>query len=313
MYAENFNNLIKEICKDQNIEVEEMSYGYMLNLKKDNKEHYIIGYKFELNNQVAASIAKDKYATYELLKKKDIPVIKYKILFNEESRKEYCRKGSLEKAKEFFYKNNKSIVIKPNTGQEGKDVFFCNKEEKINSILKKIYRQNNSAVLCPYYNIKTEYRTIYLNGKCMLTYGKNIPYIIGDGKSNIKELLKKEQNLELENIREENLREIDFNYIPKENEKVEVLWKHNLSGGANPKILEDGSLKTKIQDIVRKTAEAINIKFSSIDVIETISGELYVLEVNSGIFMGNFIEKHPEGKNIAKEIYSEAIKEIFKK
>lgn len=313
MYAESFNRLVKEICKEENIEVEEMSYGYMLKLKKNNREHYIIGYRFELNNQVSAAIAKDKYATYEILKKNNIPVVEYKILFNEEAREKYCRKGSVEIATEYFYKNNEHIVIKPNTGHEGIGVYFCDKKEKIKSILNEVYKQNNSIVLCPYYNIKTEYRTIYLNGQCMITYGKNIPYLIGDGKSNIKELIKKEQNLELEDIRKENLKDVDFNYIPKENEKVEIFWKHNLSGGANPKILEEGELKTKIQNIVRQTAEAININFASIDVIETMQGELYLLEVNSGIFMKNFIEKHPEGKKIAKEIYSKAIKEILKK
>lgn len=313
MYAESFNRLVKEICKEENIEVEEMSYGYMLKLKKNNREHYIIGYRFELNNQVSAAIAKDKYATYEILKKNNIPVVEYKILFNEESREKYCRKGSVEIATEYFYKNNEHIVIKPNTGHEGIGVYFCDKKEKIKPILNEVYKQNNSIVLCPYYNIKTEYRTIYLNGQCMITYGKNIPYLIGDGKLNIKELIKKEQNLELEDIRKENLKDVDFNYIPKENEKVEIFWKHNLSGGANPEILEEGELKTKIQNIVRQTAEAININFASIDVIETMQGELYLLEVNSGIFMKNFIEKHPEGKKIAKEIYSKAIKEILKK
>lgn len=313
MYAESFNNLVKEICKEKNIKVKEMSYGYMLNLKKEDIEHYIIGYKFDLNSQVAGAIAKDKYATYEVLKKNNIPVIEYSILFNEEVRDKYCIEKSLNKAIKYFIKNDEKIVIKPNTGNEGKEVYLCEKEENIKPILDILYKDNNSIVLCPYYNIKTEYRTIFLNGKCMLTYGKNIPYITGDGVSNIKELLKKKLNLEISQIRKENLKEIDINYIPKENEKVEVFWKHNLSGGANPIILEDCDLRVKIQDIVKKAGKAININFASIDVIETITGELYVLEVNSGIFMKNFMEKHPEGRKIAKEIYSEAIEEIFAK
>ena len=313
MYAEYFNKLVKEICEEQNIQTEEMSYGYILKLKRDEKEHYIIGYKFELNSQVAGAIAKDKYGTYVVLKDKNIPVIEYELLFNEEARQDYCIKTSLEKAREYFYKNNEKMVIKPNNGHEGIDVYFCDKEEKIEPILKQIFKQNNDLVLCPYYDIKKEYRTIYLNGKCILTYGKNIPYIIGDGKLNIKELLEKDQNKEFEKIRKEHLKDIDLTYIPKENEKVDVFWKHNLSGGAIPQILEDSELKTKIQDIVKQTAKTVGINFASIDVIETISGELYLLEVNSGIFMKNFIEKHPDGRKIAKEIYGSAIEEIFKK
>lgn len=313
MYAEYFNKLVKEICEEQNIEVEEMSYGYILKLKRDDQEHHIIGYKFELNSQVAGAIAKDKYGTYVVLKNKNIPVVEYNLLFNEEVRQNYCIKTSLEKAKEYFYKNNEKIVIKPNSGHEGIDVYFCDKEEKIEPILQHIFKQNSNLVLCPYYNIKKEYRTIYLNGKCMITYGKNIPYIIGDGKSNVKKLLEKEQNKEFDKIRKEHLKDIDLTYIPKENEKVEVFWKHNLSGGAIPQVLEDGEFKTRIQDIVSQTAKTLGINFASIDVIETTTGELYLLEVNSGVFMKNFIEKHPEGRRIAKDIYGLAIKEIFKK
>lgn len=311
MYAEDFNNLVEEICNQKGILLKRMSYGYILNLQKYSKNHYIIGYRFDLNTQVAGALAKDKYATYKILKENNIPTIKYEILFNELNREEYCKIRSLEKAKQFFYENNRKIVIKPNTGTEGKEVYLCEKEDSIEPILNKLCEKNNTMVLCPYYDIKTEYRTIFLNGECMLIYGKNIPCLVGDGKLNIKELLKKE-NIKNENLREENIKNgIDFNYIPKENEEVKVFWKHNLSCVANPIILEDENLKSRIESIVKKAAAAIGINFASIDVIETVTGELYVMEINSGICMKNFMEKHPKGREIAKNIYSKAIEEMI--
>ena len=280
--------------------------------QKENKNHYIIGYKFDINTQVAGALSKDKYATYRILKENNIPTIKYEIVFNEETREEYCKIGSLNKAKEFFHKNNRKIVIKPNTGTEGKDVYLCEDEEKIEIILRKLCEKYNTVVLCPYYDIEIEYRTIFLNGECMLSYGKNIPHLIGNGKLNIKELLE-ESNINIENIKPEDLKDdIDLNYIPKENEKVKIFWKHNLSSVANPTIVENKELKSKIQLIVKKTAKAIGINFASIDVIQTVTGELYVMETNSGICMQNFMEKHPEGRKIAKEIYTKAIEEMLK-
>ncbi len=312
MYGESLNSIIKEICKEKNIKLDILSYGFVLRLEKDNKEYYSIAYKFDLNSQVASRLAKDKYATYLILKRNAVPVIEHEIVFNNTTREDYCRQESLGLAKKFFQNNGKRIVIKPDNGLEGKNVYFCNKEEKIEEILNNIFKEDNTAVLCPYYNIKTEYRTIYLNGKCLLTYGKNIPYLIGNGKSNIKELVKSQMDMNIEDIPKEDIIEMDFSYVPQKDEKVKILWKHNLCGGAEPKILEDGELRRKIQDIVKRAGSAIKINFSSIDVIETQEGELKVLEVNSGVFMQNFMKKHPNGRAIVKEIYAQAIEEIFK-
>ena len=60
-------------------------------------------------------------------------------------------------------------------------------EEAIN----KLFETNGSISLCPYYDIKTEYRSFYLDGKVLLIYGKTKPFVIGDGNSTLRELIEK--------------------------------------------------------------------------------------------------------------------------
>lgn len=67
----------------------------------------------------------------------------------------------------------------------------------------------------------------------------------------------------------------------------------------------------QIQDIVKKAAKVLNIRFASIDVIQTKTGELYLLEINSGVFMKNFMNVAKDGKKIVKQIYSKAIEKMF--
>ena len=209
MYAKEFNKLIKEICKEKNIKVDTMSFEYILRLQKEQKEFYIIGYKFNLNTHSSTAIARDKYATYEILKSKNIPIIEHKIIFSEQLKGGKCTEENLKASKEYFHKNKNKMVLKPNKGKEGINVYFCDKEDKIKSIINKIFKEDNAVVLNPFYNIKNEYRTIYLNGECLITYGKNIPYLIGDGKSNIEDLLMKEMKLNIKDIREENIKEVN--------------------------------------------------------------------------------------------------------
>ena len=77
----NSQKLLKEICESKNIKVNFVSKDWVMVLQKDNKVKYIIGYKFPLNNHVVGQICDDKYALYDVLKKLNIPVAEYHILF----------------------------------------------------------------------------------------------------------------------------------------------------------------------------------------------------------------------------------------
>lgn len=79
-------------------------------------------------------------------------------------------------------------------------------------------------------------------------------------------------------------------YIPQDKEKVYISWKHNLSGGARPTILENSELYSRIEKLAIQAGKAMNINFATIDIIHTTSDELYVLEVNSGIGATIFTE-----------------------
>ena len=114
----------------------------------------------------------------------------------------------------YFNMFEKNVVIKPNNGTCGNNVIHTNNIEELNKEYKKIIEKNHSICICPFYDIKNEYRVIYLKEKQYI-YKKVKPIIIGDGEKTIKELLKdfnnsyfsKEENLKNENI--------DINYIPK--------------------------------------------------------------------------------------------------
>ena len=113
------------------------------------------------------------------------------------------------------------------------------------------------------------------------------------------------------NVVKDNLKNFDFTYIPKLNEKIDLSWKYNLSGGAIPTILEKNELYNKIENIAIAAGKAMNIGFATIDVIETEDDELYVLEVNSGIGTTIFTELIDDGDKIIKDIFKSAITKLF--
>lgn len=305
-----FFKIIDELCSEKDIKQKYLSYGWIRQLKKNNKTHYIMNYQFDLNSSISFNIANDKFATFEVLKSNNVPVIEHKMIFNPQTRSHYYTKKFIEEAKVLLKENNNKIVIKANNSCQGKDVYYCSTEDDIEKIVKKLFNEKNDTLsACPFLNIDFEYRVVYLCGEILFVYKKRKPYVIGDGKKNLDELIK-EKKKKYPNITL--IRDLDLNYIPRENEEVIISWKHNLSGGAEPILIDKtDEYQAKIKEIALNAGNALNIDFATIDIALTDKKEIFVMEANASVCMNKFSEIIPGGYEIAKNIYSRAIDKMF--
>ena len=202
-------------------------------------------------------------------------------------------------------------MVKPNNESEGKGIKLCHNLKETEVAIQNLFNEKYESVsICPYYNIKTEYRSFYLNGEILLIYGKAKPIVIGDGKLSLKKLIEALHLPNKEGV-QDNLKLLDMAYVPKEGESIEISWKHNLSGGAKPTILEKGELYQKIEELAIKTGQAMNMNFATIDIIQTIDNNLYVMEMNSGICADIFAGTVDGGYEIVKGIYKKALEAMF--
>ena len=55
-----YNEIIKEICEEENINLITYQGGWLKELRKGNGTKYIVGYKFSLNNQGISIVVDDK-------------------------------------------------------------------------------------------------------------------------------------------------------------------------------------------------------------------------------------------------------------
>lgn len=306
-----FYRIMDEICKEKNIEQKHLSYGWVRELKKNNNSHYIMRYQFDLNSAISYNIAGDKFATYEVLMANNVPTIEHKMIFNPKTRSGYYENKFIEEAKKLLIKNDYKVVIKANDSCEGKDVYFCKTEDEIENTVKKLFEENNDTLsACPYLDIEFEYRAVYLCGEILYIYKKRKPYVVGNGKSNLKELIEN-KNIS-SNIVIDVSKDIDLNYIPEEKEEVTVSWKHNLSNGAEPIIIdENDEFIDEVKKVAISAGNAINIKFASVDVAVTKDKKIYVMEINASVCMNKFAEIIPNGYEIVKRVYSKAVDKMF--
>lgn len=298
--------IIDEICREKNIEETLLSFGWIRELKKEGKICHLVRNAFDLNPAGATSIVNDKYATYEVLKENNVEILEHVMLFNPTTRKEFA--GNLEKqAEEILKKFDGQVVIKSNNSCQGKDVFLLDNKQDIVNKTKELFCSGADGVsACPFVDIESEYRVIYLDGNIEYVYKKEKPFVIGNGKNKVKQLIEKN------NIKLEFCENLDMDYIPKENEKFIISWKHNLSLGAKPKIiLSDDIYVEKVKNIALKAGKVTNVKFASIDISQGVDGEIFVMEINGAVCMSKFAEEIPEGYEITKKIYSKAIDKMF--
>ena len=301
---EMFYKIINEICEERKISQKDLSYGWVKELKKDNKIHHIVRYQMDLNSAVAYEIAKDKYATYAILAENNIPMIEHYMIFNPETRNTYTDKNTDSLIEKILEQND--IVIKANDSSQGIDVYRASNKDKAKSIICKLFAENKDSIsICPYVEIDYEYRVIVLDGKVLYTYKKKKPYVIGNGKNTLQDLImQKYQSISIS----ENL---DLDMIPEIDKEVIVSWKHNLNNGAEPIIINQDEYLEKIEEIAIKASNTIGINFATVDIGLTSEKELTIVEINGSVCMNKFSELIPNGYNIAKDIYSKAIDKMF--
>jgi len=299
-----FRKLIEEICKEENIDYKLISEDWVMVLTKDNITKCISGYRFSLNDHALGSVIDDKYAFYDLCKINNLPIIEHDILFNPNSKLGSNTNNLKDK---YFKEYNNDVVIKPNMGTEGTDVYHINNKEDLNNIINKLFETNFSISMCPFYKIEKEYRVVVLNNKVELIFEKNKPVVIGDGNKSIKDLL-----IELNPYYFNNKILVDkYNKILKIGEVFEYDWRFNLSKGATAKLVEDTTLYEKLSDFALNVCQKIGGNFLSVDIIKC-KDNLYLMEANSGVCINkvcNFIDKDLK---ITKEIYRKAILSMFK-
>ena len=168
-----FNELIFEICLEEKIRCEDLSFGWMLRLIKNNRSKHIVGRHFDLNPAAADRIACDKYACHILLKREGIPSVEHELFFDPLRRTNWISDdGELMRAFRLFESYGERAVVKPNCGWQGRGVEFCETKKEFERALLSIFKSEAGACVCPFYEIPREYRVFFVNGKCPVVYGK---------------------------------------------------------------------------------------------------------------------------------------------
>ena len=292
--------IVKEICLENQINLRTYSDEYILELVKENKKMYIYGNKFPNNNASIEQICNDKSGLSDLLEEYDIPHVHHQYFYTLDRESATFSDDTWQRMESVLEKLG-DVVVKNNKGTGGKNVYKVSDKATLREKAQKIYDETKSVCLSPYINIKEEYRVLIVHGKIEYVFRKIRPFVIGDGLNSVDRLAQLKYQDSNINVSEE----LDCNYVPSKNEKIELSWKHNLGQGAIPELITDKGLLEKLREIAEKCARCLDLQFVSIDIID--DGALKVLEINSGVMIEKFSDYNEEYYNLAKGAVKKAI------
>ena len=307
----NLVRIVYELANAHDISITSFSYDWILKLSKNNVHKHIFGYNFELNSATAKMIAGDKSATTDVLAAAEIATVQHQLFLNPEMVTYVPSTGNWESILAFFRKNDEKIVCKPIDGTGGNDVFVVRSIVQLEQAIHQLFAKYRSICLSPFYAIKKEYRAVMLDGNVELLYQKNIPDVEGNGSETILKLLQNTFSGEtLDTILSAFTQKSDrsLSDVPQKGERIAVNWKSNLGEGAQAEIIKN----EVVQQLAIAAAKAINIRFCSVDIIETIAGEFLVLEINSGVMIEHFLNSNPQEYDRVKAIYEKAVLRMMK-
>jgi len=305
--------LLKQICGRRRIELTAFSGDWIFCLQKDGRTTHVFGYDFELNSASAKMICKDKAATSDLLEFHRIPRVEHRIFHGPQLAGYVPQEGSWEAMLTFLGACPGGVVCKPNEGTGGNSVFFAKNAAQLETAVYQVFGKSRSLCLSPFEEIEFEYRAAVICGKLEFIYRKIRPFLRGDGRQTIRELMLSQLReaadfpKQLEGMKRLSEMKIEWEAIPESGESVNINWRHNLGQGAQPELLTPDSPEWEpVGVLAGRAASALGVQLASVDIAST-PGGLKVLEINSGIMMESLVHIHPEGWSMAEKFYDRIV------
>jgi glutathione synthase/RimK-type ligase-like ATP-grasp enzyme len=306
-----FVDAVKRYCAKRAIRVDVRADGWLIVMQRAARRHFAFGYDVGLNSAVAHRIANDKSATADVLEMSGVACVPHTLFLSPELNEYIGTRGSWQAMLGLLSENPKGIVVKPNDGTSGKSVFRVATKAALELAVKRIFASHTSLAISPYLDIDDEVRVVLIDEAPLVVYGKHRPAVTGDGKHSLLDLALEATPAErrsavLAGMMAE-LSKGELDAIPPPGQQRLLNWRHNLDSGAAPVLLEQGEVRSACVRLAVKAAQAIGIRFASVDVVR-VAGDWKVLEINSGVMMESLSKLHPE---LVYAAYDAALDKVF--
>jgi len=282
------------------------------------QRHFIMGYKWPLNTVGSSMLADDKYATSVVLAHAGVPCVEHYLFLRRDFTDETLDLDKLlTELRIAAARIGYPVVVKNNHGVGGEGVYLVETERKLNFRVTQMFSKYRGVAISALFDAPYEYRLVVLNRQVLLVFKKVRAKVVGDGVHTLAELALAPQG-PMAHIADHkkdawlaSIEDAAHQIIPV-GQTAALEWRHNLAYGAQPEVITpENPVYASLADIAIRATQAMSLNFCTVDILQSQSGELKVLEVNSGVSVEKFAEvMGEEGLKTAKKIYQQALKAL---
>ncbi len=271
----------------------------------------IYGYSFDLNPAAVALICDDKVATAQLLTAAGVAAVPHELVIAPEFGRWVGQSSVGRRTDELTGQFGWPLVVKPNDGTGGADVYRAADRGAAEVALSSILTRHRGAALGPWREVTAEHRVLVVDGSTPLIYRKDRPSVRGDGASAVIELVS--AAVVAGGIGPDTVRDwMDthdpslLRRVPADGELVHLGLRHNLGAGSIPTLVDDGPLVDELSRLALLAAAELGAVFCSVDVVDSEGGR-EVLEVNSGVMLERLATESSAWWHRAEAVYESAL------
>jgi hypothetical protein len=238
------------------------------------------------NGATAATLASDKYFTNVILERAGVATLGGDYFFLHERHRAHRPDGhEIEDALKYFASLGTTAFVKPLTGSRGDFAQAVYDEAALKTYIAEVSRYYDSILVQPLFS-GDEYRIFLLDDEVLYAARKHPPFLLGDGKRSIRELLIAHnaalQMRGLSAAAMDTERDDGLDRILPKGERWELPGRMNLSAGG--KMVLEAAPSQALSTAARNAARALGLRVAAVDLFTNISGNpdaTAVIEVNS--------------------------------
>jgi len=280
----------------------------------------------DLNTLGASEISKDKdYANF-FMKSMGYPTIPGKTFFAPKWAEAIQSPRGIDAACRYAQKIGFPVIVKPNSGSQGKGVALVHTRRDFYSAMRRIFKLDRVALVQTPVTGR-DYRAVVLDDKVISAYERIPLSVVGDGKSRIRKLLEKKQSGFSSSSRDTRLRMEDpriktklarehltLDSVPTRGQRIYLLDNANLSAGGDA-VDVTNTMHPEFRAFAVKLTKDMGLRLCGVDLM--VDGDIsqppakyWVLEINSAPGLDHYVKTGKAQQKIVEDMYLEVLKHM---
>jgi D-alanine-D-alanine ligase-like ATP-grasp enzyme len=286
-------------------------------------KRYFRNTSIDLNTLGASEVAKDKDYSNFFMKRMGYKTIPGQTFFEKRWAEKIGSTRTLEAACVYAKHAGYPLIVKPNSGSQGRAVALVHTEQELIRGLKRVFRIDRVALVQKPVKGK-DYRIVVLDDAVISAYERIPLYVVGDGFSNISALLRAKAADFVRSGRDTELSHTDprmfaklaqsgrsSRSVPKRDERVHLLDNANLSTGGDA-VDVTNVIHRDVAALAVKLTKDMGLRLCGVDLM--IDGDItkplnkyFILEINSAPGLDHYVTSGRAQRNIVEDMYRQVL------